>query len=234
MPGGQFGGQLSGGFAGRGPKGYTRSDERIREDVSDKLMEHPDLDASEIEVQIQNREVTLTGTVRSEAERTRAVQLASARSGVDFAYLMAKASAESGLDASAQAKTSTATGLFQFTEGTWLSMVREHGAKYGLGRQAEKLEALGRDLQQAGITTGWSAVDITDDDGVARLLVVVPSETDPPARLPATPTLMRTPRPASNASPPRARMRVAAESRARSEETRAAVAQLPEGAPSLA
>ena len=72
---------------------------------------------------------------------TRAVQLASARSGVDFAYLMAKASAESGLDASAQAKTSTATGLFQFTEGTWLSMVREHGVKYGLGRYAEKLEA---------------------------------------------------------------------------------------------
>ena len=72
---------------------------------------------------------------------TRAVQLASARSGVDFAYLMAKASAESGLDASARAKTSTATGLFQFVEGTWLSMVREHGAKYGLARQAEKLEA---------------------------------------------------------------------------------------------
>jgi hypothetical protein len=69
------------------------------------------------------------------------VQLASVRSGVDFSYLMAKASAESGLDAGAKATTSTATGLFQFTEGTWLSMVREHGAKYGLGRQAGKLEA---------------------------------------------------------------------------------------------
>ena len=72
---------------------------------------------------------------------TRAVQLASARSGVDFSYLMAKASAESGLDSQAQAKTSTATGLFQFTEGTWLAMVREHGAQYGLGRQAEQLKA---------------------------------------------------------------------------------------------
>jgi hypothetical protein len=75
------------------------------------------------------------------AEVTRAVRLASARSGVDFAYLMAKASAESGLDADAKATTSTATGLFQFTEGTWLSMVREHGAKYGLGRYAEKLDS---------------------------------------------------------------------------------------------
>lgn len=74
------------------------------------------------------------------AEVTRAVKLASARSGVDFAYLMAKATAESGLDANAQAKTSTATGLYQFTEGTWLAMVREHGAKYGLGRYADALE----------------------------------------------------------------------------------------------
>jgi osmotically-inducible protein OsmY len=67
---GQFGGQLSGQFAGRGPKGYTRSDERIREDVSDKLMEHPDLDASEIEVRVSKGEVTLTGSVDSRwAER---------------------------------------------------------------------------------------------------------------------------------------------------------------------
>lgn len=73
------------------------------------------------------------------AEVTRAVKLASARSGVDFAYLMAKASAESDFNAGARAATSTATGLYQFTEGTWLATVREHGAKYGLGRYAAEL-----------------------------------------------------------------------------------------------
>ena len=50
-------------FTGRGPKGYTRSDERIREDVSDRLEQHGEIDASEIEVRVANGEVTLEGTV---------------------------------------------------------------------------------------------------------------------------------------------------------------------------
>lgn len=52
-----------GGFAGRGPKGYQRSDERLRDEVSDRLMEHDQLDASDIEVQVKDGEVMLTGTV---------------------------------------------------------------------------------------------------------------------------------------------------------------------------
>lgn len=79
---GQFGGQLSGGFAGRGPKGYTRSDERIREDVSDKLMEHPDLDASEIEVRVAGGEVTLTGSVDSRWAKRLAEDVAESCTGV--------------------------------------------------------------------------------------------------------------------------------------------------------
>ncbi|HVE65968.1 MAG TPA: BON domain-containing protein [Thermoanaerobaculia bacterium] len=50
-------------FTGRGPKGYTRSDERIRENVSDRLEQHGEIDASEIEVRVSNGEVTLEGTV---------------------------------------------------------------------------------------------------------------------------------------------------------------------------
>ena len=49
---------------GRPPKGYQRSDERIREDICDALGEHEWVDASEVEVKVQNGEVTLTGTVR--------------------------------------------------------------------------------------------------------------------------------------------------------------------------
>jgi osmotically-inducible protein OsmY len=56
------GGQ-SGQFAGRGPKGYQRSDDRIREDVSDQLTEHAHIDASEIEVDVSGGVVTLTGSV---------------------------------------------------------------------------------------------------------------------------------------------------------------------------
>lgn len=57
----------SGPYTGRGPKGYQRSDERIREDICDRLTEHPAIDASEIEVEVKNGEVTLTGAVDSRA-----------------------------------------------------------------------------------------------------------------------------------------------------------------------
>lgn len=50
-------------FTGRGPKGYTRSDDRIREDVSDRLEQHGEIDATEIEVRVAQGEVTLEGTV---------------------------------------------------------------------------------------------------------------------------------------------------------------------------
>ena len=56
-------GQSRGGFAGKGPKGYQRSDERLREEINDRLTQDDRLDASEIEVQVRNGEVTLTGTV---------------------------------------------------------------------------------------------------------------------------------------------------------------------------
>ena len=58
-------GQTGGQYAGRGPRGYRRSDERIREDVSEILWEHDEIDASEIDVTVTNGEVTLEGTVDS-------------------------------------------------------------------------------------------------------------------------------------------------------------------------
>lgn len=78
-------------------------------------------------------------TRNAPAHVVRAVQQASAATGVDFAYLMDKAGVESGYRTDVKASTSSATGLFQFTEGTWLSMVEQHGAKYGLGVYADKI-----------------------------------------------------------------------------------------------
>jgi hypothetical protein len=69
-----------------------------------------------------------------------AVQKAAARTGADFAYLMEKASAESGFDPKAASPRSSATGLFQFIESTWLKMVKDHGAQFGLGRFASQIE----------------------------------------------------------------------------------------------
>jgi hypothetical protein len=73
-----------GGHRGRGPRGYRRSDERIREDVNDRLADDPRLDASEIEVRVENGEVTLDGTVDSREARRRAEDLADSVSGVSY------------------------------------------------------------------------------------------------------------------------------------------------------
>jgi hypothetical protein len=51
-------------FSGKGPKGYTRSDERIKEDVCDLLSRHHEIDASEIEVSVKDGDVMLDGQVR--------------------------------------------------------------------------------------------------------------------------------------------------------------------------
>lgn len=69
-------------FAGRGPKGYQRSDERIREDVNERLTDHPDVDAGEIEVQVKDGEVTLTGTVDRRETKRMAEDVAESVSGV--------------------------------------------------------------------------------------------------------------------------------------------------------
>jgi osmotically-inducible protein OsmY len=69
---------------GRGPKGYARSDDRIREDVSDRLSDDPMVDASDIEVTVSGREVTLSGTVDSREARRRAEDCAEDVSGVSY------------------------------------------------------------------------------------------------------------------------------------------------------
>jgi osmotically-inducible protein OsmY len=59
--------ERSGPYAGRGPKGYHRSDERVHEDICERLTEHPSIDASDIEVSVSSGDVTLNGNVESRA-----------------------------------------------------------------------------------------------------------------------------------------------------------------------
>lgn len=70
------------GHYGRGPKGYARSDSRILEDINDRLTADWHLDASEIEVAVSSREVTLTGTVDRREDKRRAEDIAEGVMGV--------------------------------------------------------------------------------------------------------------------------------------------------------
>ncbi len=64
-----------------------------------------------------------------------AIKTASNKSGVDFSYLVKQAKAESSFNPDAKSKTSSATGLYQFIDKTWLSMIDQYGKDYGLNTE---------------------------------------------------------------------------------------------------
>jgi BON domain len=69
-------------YRGRGPKNYNRSDDRIREDVCERLTMDHDVDASEIEVNVNDGVVTLTGTVHERHAKRVAEDLCESIPGV--------------------------------------------------------------------------------------------------------------------------------------------------------
>lgn len=81
---------------------------------------------------------------RLSPEIMQSLKEASAKTGVDFDFLVAQATAESGLRGAVHARQrhSSAAGLFQFNEQTWMEMVRQHGGKYGIGDLAARVTTL--------------------------------------------------------------------------------------------
>jgi len=71
---------------------------------------------------------------------TNAIALASRRTGVDFNYLMGQAQVESAMNPTARASTSSASGLYQFIDQSWLAVVNDHGNEYGLGWAADAIQ----------------------------------------------------------------------------------------------
>ena len=70
-----------------------------------------------------------------------AIGQAAQTTGVNFSYLMAQAKSESGLNPNAKAASSSASGLFQFLDQSWLGVVKAHGAEHGLGWAANAITA---------------------------------------------------------------------------------------------
>jgi hypothetical protein len=75
-------GATRGQHRGRGPRGYRRSDERIKEDVCQCLTDDHHIDATDIDVAVNDREVVLSGTVTSRAQKRHAEDLVERLSGV--------------------------------------------------------------------------------------------------------------------------------------------------------
>jgi hypothetical protein len=82
-------------------------------------------------------------SVNTRASVQTAIAAASRKTGIDFNYLLGQAQVESGLRADARAGTSSATGLYQFIEQSWLGVVKQHGAEHGLGWAADSIKQTG-------------------------------------------------------------------------------------------
>jgi hypothetical protein len=121
-------------YAGRGPKGYQRSDDRIREEIADRMTDDDRLDASEISIQVQQCEVTLTGTVSSREQKRRAEDLAEAISGVREVTNNIRVARENGAgihtasSASSQAGQSGQGGQAQGTQSSSKTGTKSAGA----------------------------------------------------------------------------------------------------------
>lgn len=83
--------------------------------------------------------MTIAGQ-RLSPEVMQSLRDAASKTGVNYEFLVAQASVESGFQGKAQASRGSAAGLFQFTGATWLRMMHDHGAKYGYADLAKQLK----------------------------------------------------------------------------------------------
>ncbi len=83
-----------------------------------------------------------TGLSTAATEVAGAIKKAANATGASFEYLLSAAKIESNLNPTAAAPTSSARGLFQFIEQTWLGTVKEAGAKFGYGKEADAITRL--------------------------------------------------------------------------------------------
>lgn len=100
-----------------------------------------------------------------------AIREGAEKTGAGFDYLLKTAQRESALEPDAKAKTSSATGLFQFIEQTWLAMVKQEGPKQGLGDLANAISAdeSGR-LNVSDAATREKILQLRNDPQVAAVM----------------------------------------------------------------
>jgi hypothetical protein len=99
-----------------------------------------------------------------------AIRDASARSGMPFNVMLASAQMESGLDPKAQAGTSSATGLFQFIDQTWLDAVRQYGPQHGLSADAASIVRRDGRLTVDDPAARQRILDLRKDPAVASMM----------------------------------------------------------------
>jgi hypothetical protein len=80
-----------------------------------------------------------TALTSTRSQVVAALHQAARATGTDFQYLLDTAKRESGLKAHAKSATSSASGLFQFVDQTWMGLIKKYGAQYGLAAYADAI-----------------------------------------------------------------------------------------------
>ncbi|MCK6592183.1 MAG: BON domain-containing protein [Polyangiaceae bacterium] len=126
---------------GRGPRGYKRSDERIREDICDRLMQHDDVDASDVEVTVSSGEVTLQGTVESRQMKHLIEDVIDAVQGVQEVHNQIRVKRQTmGSERSTQGEFGTQSRTSEALTTTTGSSSAMTTSKASHGQEAQKTE----------------------------------------------------------------------------------------------
>lgn len=108
------------------------------------------------------------GLSPARAQIAGAIKQAAVKTGASFEYLVAAAKIESNLQPTAAASTSTARGLFQFIEQTWLGTVKEAGAALGYGQYADAITKQSSGIYSVSDPTMRAAILKLRDDPAAN------------------------------------------------------------------
>jgi hypothetical protein len=142
------GGEERGPFAGRGPRNFRRSDDRILEEVCDRLTRDPWLDATDIDVEVRNLEVYLRGAVEDREAKRRAEDIAEDVIGVEDVHNEIRVHGRYGGDRR-MAEQRTGAGM-AMTEDRGTSSATRYATVVGVFNDLAPAEGLLEDLRRAG------------------------------------------------------------------------------------
>lgn len=129
-----------------------------------------DLDALPRSVQDAGEDKVRFGSTSVPRKVVDTILKASEEAGVDPVYMMALADKESSFDTDVKAATSSAQGLFQFVANTWLEMVRDYGARYGLAEEAASVKGSGSGIRVAGDGMRQRVLSLRNDPYLATVM----------------------------------------------------------------
>ncbi len=118
-----------------------------------------------------SRQIASPASVQAPPTVEQAIANASRQTSVDFDFLIAQAQVESAMNPEARARTSSATGLYQFIESTWLGTMQRHGERFGLGNVAAQISTTsGGNAYVADPSTRQAILEMRNDPEIASLM----------------------------------------------------------------